>query len=206
MAAPEGRGGGGGADRVCKVYRAGHDERMAEWSGLQQQVTGVAAGVRLNADKGISMTGIIAGVSATWARIATDSYLSTADGDGSNGMKPFIFSHLAAVIAGRGNDELFWIIAMEATKFDIPFDDLARFLPDLIIHTTLGVLAALALPPDRRASELFLAGWSEAADRPAIHAYDLAPRLEPDRASHHRRAGQKDRHHHRAAPTRREGD
>ena len=117
------------------------------------------------------MTGIIAGVSATWARIATDSYLSTAEGDGSNGMKPFVLSHLAAVIAGRGNDELFWIIAMEATKFDIPFDDLARFLPDIIIDTTLGVMAALALPPDCRESESFLAGWSAAADRPAIHAY-----------------------------------
>jgi len=117
------------------------------------------------------MTGIIAGVSATWARIATDSYLSTVEGDGSNGMKPFVLSHLAAVIAGRGNDELFWIIAMEATKFDVPFDDLARFLPDIIVDTTLGVMAALALPPDRRESELFLAGWPAAADRPAIHAY-----------------------------------
>jgi hypothetical protein len=117
------------------------------------------------------MTGIIAGVSATWARIATDSDLSTAEGDGSNGMKPFVLSHLAAVIAGRGNDELFWIIAMEATKFDVPFDDLARFLPDIIVDTTLGVMAALALPPDRRESELFLAGWPAAADRPAIHAY-----------------------------------
>ena len=102
------------------------------------------------------MTGIIAGAYTTFARIATDSYLSTAEGDGSNGMKPFVLSHLAAVIAGGGNDELFWIIAMEATKFDIPFDDLARFLPDIIIDTTLGVIAALALPPDRRESELFL--------------------------------------------------
>jgi len=117
------------------------------------------------------MTGIIAGGSATWARVATDSYLSTAEGDGSNGMKPFVLSHLAAVIAGRGNDELFWIIAMEATKFDIPFDELARFLPDIIIDMTLGVMAALALPPDRRESELFLAGWSGAADRPSIHTY-----------------------------------
>jgi hypothetical protein len=86
-------------------------------------------------------------------------------------MKPFVLSHLAAVIAGRGNDELFWIIAMEATKFDVPFDDLARFLPDIIVDTTLGVMAALALPPDRRESELFLAGWSGAADRPSIHTY-----------------------------------
>ena len=102
------------------------------------------------------MTGIIAGVSATWARIATDSDLSTAEGDGSNGMKPFVLSHLAAVIAGRGNDELFWIIAMEATKFDVPFDDLARFLPDIIVDTTLGVMAALALPPDCRESRVIL--------------------------------------------------
>src|SRR3981189_3123525 len=86
------------------------------------------------------MTGIIAGVSATWALDATDSYLSTAEGDGSNGMKPFVLSHLAAVIAERGNDELFWIIAMEATTFDVPFDDLARFLPDILVDTTLGVM------------------------------------------------------------------
>jgi hypothetical protein len=117
------------------------------------------------------MTGIIAGAYTTFARVATDSYLSTAEGDGSNGMKPFVLSHLAAVIAGRGNDELFWIIAMEAMKVDVPFDDLARFLPDIIVDTTLGVMAALALPPDRRESELFLAGWPAAADRPAIHAY-----------------------------------
>jgi hypothetical protein len=36
---------------------------------------------------------------------------------------------------------------------------------------TLEVMAALALPPDRRESELFWAGWPAAADRPAIHTY-----------------------------------
>ena len=62
------------------------------------------------------MTGIIAGAYTTFARVATDSYFSTAEGDGSNGMKPFVLSHLAAVIAGRGNDELFWIIAMGSNQ------------------------------------------------------------------------------------------
>jgi hypothetical protein len=86
-----------------------------------ERLSGLSPAVRVGqgSDKGIGMTGTIAGVYSTWARIATDSYLSTAEGDGSNGMKPFVLSHLAAVIAGRGNDELFWIIAMEATKFDI---------------------------------------------------------------------------------------
>jgi hypothetical protein len=44
------------------------------------------------------MTGIIAGAYTTFARIATDSYLSTAEGDGSNGMKPSVRASFRTIV------------------------------------------------------------------------------------------------------------
>ena len=47
------------------------------------------------------MTGIIAGVPSTWARVAIDSYFSTVKGDDSYGMKRSSY-RFARRIAGRG--------------------------------------------------------------------------------------------------------
>jgi hypothetical protein len=77
------------------------------------------------------MTGTIAGVSATWARIATDSYFSTAEGtESASGLKLFVLPHIPAVLAGRGSAELLWMIIEDVTRSDLPFDQLARLLPE----------------------------------------------------------------------------
>lgn len=107
------------------------------------------------------MTPIIAGTFSNRARIAIDSYLSTAEGEDEPHYDTKLFAlPQPAVIAGRGNNELFWIIALELAKLTIPFDDLAEWLAGgLMIDTTINVMAGLNLPPDRGASELFLVGW-----------------------------------------------
>lgn len=117
------------------------------------------------------MTGIIAGTFPNIARIAIDSHLSNIDGKVSRGMKLFVLSHLPAVLAGRGNIELFWNIAGEAMQHDASFDELAQLLPDVIIGMTQDMPKLASAPPERRAGELFLVGWSASADRPAIHTY-----------------------------------
>ena len=84
------------------------------------------------------MTGIIAGVYTTFARVAIDSYFGTAAGDESARGLKMVLPHVSAVLAGRGSVALFWMIVQDVSEITVPFDGLARLLPDLIGDTTHG--------------------------------------------------------------------
>jgi hypothetical protein len=120
------------------------------------------------------MSIIIAGVFADHVLIATDTYCVSLHGPYRFVSKAWPITHLPAVVTGRGTSGLITELATQAGVAGLDFDVLAPAFPEMIRNTAAKAGKELAqLPDSQHESEIFLAGWSSRASRPALNVYQF---------------------------------
>src|ERR1051325_10302075 len=116
-----------------------------------------------------SMSIIIAATFDNRVLIASDTFCAERPGAVA---KIWPLPHLPAVIAGRGSGRFLADVATSAGMSGLDFDALVEALPEMIRRVVNEAAVHLAALPELvRPYEIFIGGWSPAAERPAVHTF-----------------------------------